>query len=101
MQTDVTASLPLAVTGQFLTQSGVDIAFRTRVKALYIVCGAVAGSVVVRDGSGSGAVLFTFNTPAVADGGVLNILIPDQGIVSKAGLHGTLTNIASVVAFYG
>lgn len=100
MQTDVKSTKPLAATGVFKTQTDANCSFRTRIKAIYAVCGASAGSVVITDGSG-GATLLTLNTPAVADAGSVYFLVPDQGILAENGLYGTVTNTASTVIFYG
>lgn len=100
MQTDVKSTKPLAATGVFKTQSNADCGFRTRIKGVYAVCGASAGSVVIADGSG-GSVLLTLNTPTVADAGTIYFLVPDQGILAENGLHGTVTNASSVTIFYG
>jgi hypothetical protein len=100
MQTDVKSTKPLAATGVFKTQTDADCSFRTRIKAIYAVCGASAGSVVITDGNG-GNTLLTVNTPAVADAGSVYFLVPDQGILAENGLYGTVTNTASTVIFYG
>ena len=100
MQTDVKSTKPLAATGVFKTQSNADCTFRTRIKAIYAICGVAAGSVVITDGSG-GNVLFTMNTPTVADAGSVYMLVPDQGILAENGLYATVTNTASTVLFYG
>lgn len=98
-QTDVFATKPLTETGLFKTQANNNIA-RTRIKGMHVVCGASAGSVVISDGEG-GATLLTINTPSVADAGSYDVVVPDQGILAKTGLYGTVTNTASVTVFYG
>lgn len=100
MQTDVKSTKPLTSTGVFKTQTDANVAFRTRIKGIYAVCGTAAGSVVITDGQ-SGATLLTLNTPAVADAGSVYFLVPDQGILAENGLYGTVTNTASTVIFYG
>lgn len=100
MQTDAKSTKPLTATGVFKTQSDANCAFRTRVKGIYIVCGASAGSVAIADGQG-GSTLLTLNTPTVVDAGSIYMLIPDQGILAENGLYGTVTNAASVTLFYG
>lgn len=100
MQTDVKSTQPLTSTGVFKTQANDNCGFRTRIKAIYAVCGASAGSVVIADGSG-GNTLLTLNTPTVANAGSVYMLIPDQGILAENGLYGTVTNTASVTLFYG
>jgi hypothetical protein len=99
-QTDVFATKPLgAGAASFKDQANNDLG-RVRIKSLHIECGASAGSVVITDGSG-GSTLLTINTPSVANGGAYDVVIPDQGILAKTGLYGTITNTASVVVFYG
>jgi hypothetical protein len=70
-------------------------------KGLYVVPGASAGSVVFRDGGASGNIVLTLNTPTVANAGAYNIIIPGEGILIETDLHGTVSNTASVVVFYG
>lgn len=100
MQSDIKTTKPLAATGVFKTQTDADFAFRGRIKAIYAVCGATAGSVVIRDGDG-GPILITVNTPPVADAGTVYLILPDQGILAETGLHGTVTNTSSTIIFYG
>ena len=100
MQTDVKSTQPLTSTGVFKTQSNADCGFRTRIKGIYAVCGASAGSVVITDGQ-SGNTLLTLNTPTAANAGSMYFLVPDQGILAENGLYGTVTNTASITIFYG
>lgn len=100
MQTDVKVTKPLIATGVFKTQTNADVTFRARVKGIYVKNGASAGSVVVADGQG-GDVLFTLETSPSADTGDFYIPVPDQGVLASNGLHGTLTNTASITIFYG
>jgi hypothetical protein len=100
MQTDVKATAPLTSTGSFKDQSANSIGFRARIKGIYAVCGASAGSVVITDGSG-GSTLLTLNTPTAANAGSIYMLVPDQGILAENGLYGTVTNTASITIFYG
>jgi hypothetical protein len=53
MQTDVQASVPITVDGQFTDQAANNLG-RTRVKSVYIVPGGTAGSVVFKDGGSGG-----------------------------------------------
>jgi len=99
MQKDVKASKPLTTTGDFKDQGNNSIG-RARIKAIYAMCGAGLGSVVITDGSG-GPTLYSFETPTAANAGSVYVLIPDQGILAQNGLYGTVTNTASTVIFYG
>lgn len=100
MQTDVKSTKPLESTGVFKTQTDANVSFRTRIKGIYAVCGASAGSVVITDGNG-GSTLLTLDTPTVANAGSVYFLVPDQGILAENGLYGTVTNTASITIFYG
>ena len=99
MQYDVKASKPLTTTGAFLDQNNSNLT-RTRIKALYSVCGASAGSVVISDGS-AGETLLTLNVPTAANAGYVYIILPGEGILSTNGAYGTNVNVASTVLFYG
>jgi len=101
MQYDVFATQPLTSTGDFQDQNGNDI-YRTRIKTVYAVNGASAGSVVIREGGASGDVVLTVETAASSTAGYTIIPLPGEGILVKVGtLHGTVTNTASMVIFYG
>jgi len=99
MQTDVKVSQPLTSTGAFQDQSSVNIG-RVRVKGVYIVSGASAGSVVITDGNG-GATLATINTPTAANAGNTYLLLPGEGVLARTGVYGTVTNVASATVIYG
>ena len=99
-QTDVKSTKPLTATGVFKTQSDANMAFRTRIKAVYITCGVSDGSVTLSDGAGGPTVL-TLNAPTAANAGYIYVLVPDRGILLENGLHGTVVNAASVTVFYG
>ncbi len=101
MQTDVFATQPLTTTGDFQDQASNDIN-RTRIKTVYAVNGASAGSVVIREGGSGGNVVLTVNTAASGTAGYTIIPLPGEGILVKTGtLHGTVTNTTSIVLFYG
>ena len=100
MQTDVKSTKPLESTGVFKTQTDANVSFRTRIKGIYAVCGASAGSVVITDGQ-SGSTLLTLTTPTATNAGSIYMLVPDQGILAENGLYGTVTNTASITIFYG
>jgi len=99
METDVKATKPLTSTGALLDANDNAIG-RTRIKAVYALLGASAGSVALTDGSG-GRYLLTANTPPDAQAGWVHIDIPGQGILAEIGLYATLTNVTSAVVFYG
>jgi len=99
MQTDVKATKPLTSTGAFVDANDNAVG-RTRIKAVYIHLAAAAGSVALIDGVG-GEYLLTVNTPTDAQAGWVHIDLPGQGIIAEIGLYATLTNVTSVVVFYG
>lgn len=99
MQSDVKATKALAATGPFVSQTDTNIA-RARIKSIYAVCGASAGSVVITNGQG-GDRLLTLDTPTAANAGYVTILVPGEGILAENGLYGTVTNTASITIFYG
>ncbi len=99
MQTDVLASVPLTTTGQFTNQTPTALA-RTRVKAVYMVPSATAGSVVFKDGGSGGTTLITLNTVASATQPTY-LIFPGEGVLFSTNIHGTVTNVTSVTIFYG
>ena len=102
MQSDVQASAPLTATGQVTNNAASPQNLgRIRIKSLYVIAGASAGSVVFRDGGSGGPILLTLNTPAVANAGAYSVIIPGEGILVETDLHGTVTTTSSVVVFYG
>ena len=99
MQTDVKATAPLTATGSFLDQ-GTNALARVRIKGIYAVCGASAGSVVIANGNG-GSTLLTLNTPTAANAGSIYMALPGEGILAESAVYGTVTNTTSTVLFYG
>lgn len=75
---------------------------RARVKSVYVVNGASAGSVSFKQGGSSGAELIKLDTPANTTGtGSMYVLIPSDGVIFEADPYLTLTNVTSVTFFYG
>lgn len=99
MQYDVKATKPLTETGNFLDQNNNAIG-RSRIKSIYAVNGASAGSVVIRNGA-TGAILLTLNTAASATAGFTVWPLPGEGILADDALHGTVTDVESIVLIYG
>ena len=99
MATDVLASGVRTSTGQFQNQAGANLR-RTRVKAIYLVPTATAGSLVFRDGGSSGTIKLTLNT-IVSASNVDYIELPGEGMLFETDVHVTMSNIASVMVFYG
>ena len=99
MQTDVLVSVPITSSGQFTDQTPTNLA-RCRVKAVYIIPSATAGSLVLRDGGSGGAVKATLNTVASASQPTY-ILFPGEGLVFQTAVYGTVSNLGSATIFYG
>jgi uncharacterized metal-binding protein len=99
MQTDVKASVALTSTGQF-TDQNTNALGRVRVKAIYIIPGASAGSVTLKDGGSGGATVVVINTVASATQPTY-MLFPGQGLLFETNVHGTISNVGSAVVFYG
>jgi len=99
MQTDVQASVPITASGQFTDQAPTNLA-RCRVKAVYIVPTATAGSLVLRDGGSGGTIKATINTVASATQPTY-MLLPGEGLLFQTAVFGTVTNLGSAIIFYG
>ena len=99
MTIDVLVSVPLTATGQFTNQTPTALA-RARVKAVYMVPSATAGSVVFKDGGASGTTVITLNTVASATQPTY-LIFPGEGVLFSTNVHGTVTNVTSVTIFYG
>lgn len=85
---------------QAVTASSTDQVLdgRTRLAGLYFVSTSTAGSIVLRSGGVSGSIQLDLATPAVA--GNYDLIIPDDGILFKDGIHATLTNVTSITLLY-
>ena len=99
MQTDVLVSVPLTATGQFTDQASATIG-RARIKAVYMIPSATAGSVVFKNGGASGTTIMTLNTVASATQPTY-VLFPGEGVLFSTNVHGTVTNVGSITIFYG
>ena len=82
-----------------LTSSGVVFAGPARIKGMYAVCGASAGSITFRDGGASGTVLMTVATPADATA-TIDVIVPENGIRCETGIYCQISNATSVLTFY-
>jgi len=100
MQYDVLATKPLTSTGNFKDQGDNNIQ-RARIKTIYTINGANAGSVVIREDGASGTILMTLNTPASTTAGYVIFPMPGEGILCESNLHGTITNTTSITLIYG
>ena len=100
MQTDVKATKPLTSSGDFEDQNNNTVG-PCRVKGIYTINAAAAGSVVLRDGASDGPVLWDLATPTQASLGALYIELPGEGIRAETSLYGVVTGTTSVVVVYG
>lgn len=92
MQTDVKAGYVSATATVF---SG-----RTRLKGVLVTPGSTAGTVVIRDGGGSGTIIFS--TTTLASGTPFSLLIPGEGVLCVTDLHVTVSGTATTaVVYYG
>lgn len=98
MQTDVLASGVRTTDGQLQDQAGNNLG-RVRVKAIYIIPAAGAGSVVFKDGGASGSTRITINTLASSTAPDY-ILLPGEGLLFLTDVYVDVSTIASVMVFY-
>lgn len=99
VQTDVFASKVLTADGQFQDYNAATL-LRTRVKGIYIVPSGTAGSVAFIDGGASGTTRMTINTVASATQAQY-ISLPGEGMLFVTNVYADVTNIGSVIIFYG
>ncbi len=99
MQTDVLASAIRTDDGVVNNQAG-DALGRVRIKSVYIVPAAGAGSVVFKDGGASGTTRMTLNTVGSATQPTY-LLLPGEGVLFSTSVYVDVTSIGSVMVFYG
>lgn len=80
------------------TTTGALTNFRTRLKGIVVSTTDTAGSLVFRNKDASGATLLTIVTTDNED--MVDIPIPDNGMLFPDGVHVTLSNTAAVTVFY-
>jgi len=84
--------------------AGSYYAGRTRLKG-FVVTPAVSTTATfeLRDGSASGAVLFTMDIASLGTPNSTYILIPGEGILASTGLYLTLSvgSVTGITVFYG
>jgi len=96
MQTDVLSA--------HLSTAGSYYAGRTRLKGMIITPKAsTVATFEIRNGSASGAVLFTMDIPSLGTPNSFYILVPGEGILASTGLYLTLSvgTITGITVFYG
>ena len=101
MQTDVLLTQPLGSSNTFKTQSGAVLG-PCRIKAIYGTSAALAGTLVLYDGTdNTGKPIGTISTPTAANQGTYYILMPGEGIVIRTGVYAAITNVDSAMLIYG
>ena len=101
MQTDVLLTQPLGSSNTFKTQSGAVLG-PCRIKAIYGTSAALAGTLVLYDGTdNTGKAIGTISTPTAANQGTYYILMPGEGIVVRTGVYAAITNVDSAMLIYG
>ena len=98
MQSDILASGVLTTSGQLLDQKGNTIG-RARIRAIYIIPSATAGSVVFIDGGSGGTTRLTLNSVASATTPQY-FRLNGEGLLFNTNMYATLTNVTSVMVFY-
>ena len=96
MQTDV-KSAHRSTAGSFF-------AGRTRLKGFVVTpATSTACTFEIRDGSASGAVLFTMDITSQTVANSTYIIVPGEGILASTGLYLTLSvgSVTSISVFYG
>ena len=84
-----------------LTADGQAVAYRARVKAVYGLAGASAGSVKFYNGTdNTGDLLLEIDTPAGTANTFL-LPIPGEGVLFTTGVYVDVTNITGVTIVYG
>jgi hypothetical protein len=69
-----------------------------RVKGIYIVSTATAGSVVIKDGGSGGTTVCTIDTPAAVD--TMYIRLPEDGLRCSTDAYAALSNVTAATFFY-
>ena len=93
MQTDVRSTACPAGTNT------TAFAARTRVRAIAISHGATPGAITIKDGGSGGTTVFSYTTPAVAEG--VYMLFPGEGILCATDVYVTTPAGATATVFYG
>lgn len=96
MQTDV-KSAHLSVAGSFYDD-------RTRLRGIVVTPKATTvATFEIRNGSASGAVLYTMDIPSLGTPNSFYILVPGEGILATTGLYLTVSvgSVTGITVFYG
>lgn len=83
------------------TTTGTAHATRARLRAVYYVGAADAGTITFKDGGGSGTTRLTLTTPASAGTFATDtVSIPGDGILFETDLHVTVSNATAVTVIF-
>ena len=96
MQTDVLSA--------HLSAAGSYYAGRTRLRGIVISPKAsTAATFEIRNGSSTGAVLYTMDIASLGTPNTFYVLIPGEGILASTGLYLTLSagSVTGITVFYG
>lgn len=96
MQTDVKSA--------HLSAAGSYYAGRTRLRGVVITPKATtAATFEIRDGSASGAVLYTMDIPSLGTPNSFYVLVPGEGVLATTGLYLTVSvgSVTGITVFYG
>lgn len=90
------------ITTTTVTADGVAVNHPARVKSIYYVRGASAGSIVLKDGGASGTTLLTLTTPGAGSGvdAANTMSIPSDGLRFATNVYVDVTNVSSVTLFH-
>ena len=88
-----------------VTATGAIFAGPCRILGIYYVSDTTAGSIVIKDGGGTGTTVAKFQTPLGAGTAGEEIAryipIPGDGLLCRTSGYATLTNVDKVTIFYG
>jgi hypothetical protein len=98
MQTDILASLPLTSSGQVQDILANNLG-RVRVRGVYIIPSATAGSVTFYDNGSSGTKRMALNTVASATQPTY-LWFPAEGLLFNTNVYAALSNVGSLTIFY-
>ena len=96
MQTDVLSA--------HLSAAGSYYAGRTRLRGMVISPKAsTAATFEIRNGSSTGAILYTMDIASLGTPNTFYVLIPGEGILASTGLYLTLStgSVTGITVFYG
>lgn len=88
----------MAVSSASVTATGTAVATPAKVLGVYWRAAGTAGTIVLRDGGGSGTVKMTINTPAAVSAGF--VPIAGGGMQFGTDVHATLTTADGCMVVY-